>query len=414
MAILSIPEKGITVKNPSEIKVFFNERNLFFDQWKCDATFNDTSTQEEILEAYSKDLNPFMSLGGYETADVISMNSLTENYDAIRTKFLAEHTHSEDEIRFFVDGQGIFWFHLENEPVFNLLCEKGDLISVPAGTKHWFDAGISHPFVKAIRIFIDMSGWVPEYTDSKLEQNFSAFFVPLQHPVDYILTDIEGTTTSIDFVYEQLFPYFRDNIQRLIELKQSNEDVKKAFEEIRKITLEEENLTLKTDEEIIGQLQKWDAADRKITQLKTVQGVLWKEGYESGELKGHIYPDVLPFLEAQKQKAIKLGVFSSGSIQAQRLLFGYSEMGDLNQLFSNNFDAITGGKRDVETYTRISSKIAIGAQNILFLSDIKEELEAATSAGMQTVQLVREGNTANWNRCVSSFEQININDVNKN
>ncbi|MFN6015358.1 MAG: cupin domain-containing protein, partial [Flavobacteriales bacterium] len=95
-----------------------------------------------------------------------------------RAKFLAEHTHSEDEIRFFVDGRGLFWFNLENEPVFNLLCEKGDLISVPEGTKHWFDAGESDPFVKAIRIFIDMSGWVPHYTGSALEKRFADFMVP--------------------------------------------------------------------------------------------------------------------------------------------------------------------------------------------------------------------------------------------
>jgi 1,2-dihydroxy-3-keto-5-methylthiopentene dioxygenase len=116
-----------------------------------------------------------MEKGGYKTADVITINSLTENYDAIRTKFLAEHTHSEDEIRFFVDGQGLFWFNLETEPVFNLLCERGDLISVPEGTKHWFDAGENSPFVKAIRIFIDMSGWVPHYTESGIENEFKDF-----------------------------------------------------------------------------------------------------------------------------------------------------------------------------------------------------------------------------------------------
>jgi 1,2-dihydroxy-3-keto-5-methylthiopentene dioxygenase len=141
-------------------------------------TFDDCATQEDILTAYEKDLKPFMEEGGYLTADVISINSLTENYEAIRAKFLAEHTHSEDEIRFFVDGQGLFWFNMENEPVFNLLCQRGDLISVPAGTKHWFDAGESDPFVKAIRIFIDMSGWVPEYTQSGVEQNFTQFTVP--------------------------------------------------------------------------------------------------------------------------------------------------------------------------------------------------------------------------------------------
>ncbi len=175
MAILSIPEENIQLSNPDEIRSFMNQRGIFFDQWKCDVVFDDTASQEQILDAYSSDLKPFMEKGGYLTADVISINKLTENYEAIRAKFLAEHTHSEDEIRFFVDGQGFFWFNLENEPVFNLLCQQGDLISVPAGTKHWFDAGESEPFVKAIRIFIDSSGWIPEYTNSKLEQKFKDF-----------------------------------------------------------------------------------------------------------------------------------------------------------------------------------------------------------------------------------------------
>lgn len=179
MAILSIPEKNITIRDPKEIKSFFNQRGIFFDQWLCNVEFEENTSTDEILLAYDKDLKPFMQNGGYETADVISINSLTENYDAIRTKFLAEHTHSEDEIRFFVDGQGLFWFNLETEPVFNLLCQKGDLISVPAGVKHWFDAGESNPFVKAIRIFIDMSGWVPHYTDSKIELQYSKFKLPV-------------------------------------------------------------------------------------------------------------------------------------------------------------------------------------------------------------------------------------------
>jgi 1,2-dihydroxy-3-keto-5-methylthiopentene dioxygenase len=177
MAILSIPEQNIELRDPKAIREFFRERGVFFDQWTCDVIFDDSATQEEILAAYAKDLKPFMEQGGYQTADVISINKLTENYDAIRAKFLAEHTHSEDEIRFFVDGKGLFWFNLETEPVFNLLCEKGDLISVPEGTKHWFDAGENDPFVKAIRIFIDMSGWVPHYTDSKIEQRFADFVV---------------------------------------------------------------------------------------------------------------------------------------------------------------------------------------------------------------------------------------------
>lgn len=178
MAILSFPEKGTELRDPELIRNFFNERGIFFDQWSCDVVFNDKATQDEILQAYAKDLDPFMKSGGYLTADVISINKLTENYEAIRAKFLAEHTHSEDEIRFFVDGQGLFWFNLENEPVFNLLCQRGDLISVPAGTKHWFDAGATDPFVKAIRIFIDMNGWVPHYTESAVERRYLDFIMP--------------------------------------------------------------------------------------------------------------------------------------------------------------------------------------------------------------------------------------------
>jgi 1,2-dihydroxy-3-keto-5-methylthiopentene dioxygenase len=178
MAILSIPNQQVQLNDPQEIRAFMNQRGIFFDQWYCDVLFDDSANTEEILAAYAADLDPFMKSGGYQTADVISINSSTENYAAIRAKFLAEHTHSEDEIRFFVDGQGLFWFHLENEDVFNLLCERGDLISVPAGTKHWFDAGEIDPFVKAIRIFIDMSGWVPEYTNSGKENEFLAFNIP--------------------------------------------------------------------------------------------------------------------------------------------------------------------------------------------------------------------------------------------
>ncbi|MFN5636914.1 MAG: 1,2-dihydroxy-3-keto-5-methylthiopentene dioxygenase [Flavobacteriales bacterium] len=172
MAILTIPDEQRVISSPDEIGAFLNQNGIFFDQWTCSVVFDDRASQEEILTAYSKDLKPFMERGGYLTADVISINSLTENYEAIRAKFLAEHTHSEDEIRFFVDGQGHFWFNLEGTPVFNVLCQKGDLISVPAGTKHWFDAGVNSPFVKAIRIFIDQSGWIPEYTQSGIDQKY--------------------------------------------------------------------------------------------------------------------------------------------------------------------------------------------------------------------------------------------------
>ena len=172
MAILNIPAQNLKISDASKIKQFMNERSLFFDQWACPIILSETATQEEILKAYSNDLLPFMKEGGYQTADVISISSKTENYPAIRQKFIAEHTHTEDEIRFFVEGQGYFWFHLEGGEIFNLLCEKGDIISVPAGTKHWFDAGEKDPRVVAIRIFSDAAAWTPHYTGSKIEENY--------------------------------------------------------------------------------------------------------------------------------------------------------------------------------------------------------------------------------------------------
>lgn len=178
MAILTVPETGFELREPQQIKSFLAEKGVFFDQWICAVQFDDTASQDEILAAYAKDLQPFMAAGGYQSADVISIHALTPNYDQIRAKFLAEHTHDEDEIRFFVDGQGLFWFHLENMPVFNVLCQRGDLISVPTGTKHWFDAGAEQPFVKAIRIFTDTSGWTPHYTNSGTEQQFLQFKIP--------------------------------------------------------------------------------------------------------------------------------------------------------------------------------------------------------------------------------------------
>jgi len=408
MAVLSIPEKNIEIRNPDEVRQFFNKRGIFFDQWSCDVVFDDAATQEEILAAYAKDLDPFMEKGGYKTADVISINKLTENYDEIRKVFLAEHTHSEDEIRFFVDGQGLFWFNLENgDPIFNLLCERGDLISVPAGTKHWFDAGESEPFVKAIRIFIETSGWTPVYTESKVEEKFEAFQVPDTEEVKYILTDIEGTTTSVSFVYEVLFPYFRENISQLKDLK-DNPDVQKAFEAVQSIAAKEGE-ELNGVDAIIQKLEEWSKADKKITPLKTLQGVLWKEAYLSGAIKGHVYDDVVPQFKKWKAQGIQLGVFSSGSVAAQKLLFGYSEAGDLTPLFSHYFDTTTGHKKEASTYPKIAEAVGIAPQHILFLSDVVAELEAAEEAGFQTLQLLRAGTEKGWNRTAKDFDKIIFN-----
>lgn len=221
----------------------------------------------------------------------------------------------------------------------------------------------------------------------------------------YILTDIEGTTTSVSFVYDVLFPYFRNNLDKLIELK-LNPDVFEAFEQTIELSKELEGKEIKETSQILETLLKWSLEDKKITPLKTLQGILWKDAYISGEIKGHVYPDVPLALENWKEQSIQLGVFSSGSVAAQKLIFGFSEFGDLTPFFSNYFDTKTGGKRETETYKTIAAKLGLKASDILFLSDIVEELESAKKAGFQTMQLVREGTKANWENCIKSFSEL--------
>lgn len=221
----------------------------------------------------------------------------------------------------------------------------------------------------------------------------------------YILTDIEGTTSSISFVAEELFPYFRNNIGSLLELKE-NPIVKEAFEQTVQLAKTEDGETLSTDHEIIEKLHQWSVEDRKITPLKTLQGVLWDKGYQDGTLKGHVYPEVAACLKKWKEDGINLGVFSSGSVPAQKLIFGYSVSGDLTPYFSNYFDTNTGGKRESETYAKIAAILNLNPAEILFLSDIVEELQAADSKGFQTIQLVRPETKQNWNTSVHSFEEI--------
>lgn len=232
-------------------------------------------------------------------------------------------------------------------------------------------------------------------------------FQHVSDKIEYILTDIEGTTTSVSFVYDVLFPYFQEHI---LELKNMTnlESVDSAMNETKEIVFSEERIQLETSEQIIQKLDSWCKEDRKITPLKTLQGILWKIGYETGELKGHVYEDVPITLEKWHTLGLKMGVFSSGSIEAQKLIFGYSEKGDLRRFFSNYFDTKTGMKQDCETYVKIAHELKLNPGKILFLSDIVQELEAAQKAGFQTIQLVRPGTKKEWENSVTEFTEIKI------
>jgi len=136
-------------------------------------------------------------------------------------------------------------------------------------------------------------------------------------------------------------------------------------------------------------LKRWMAADEKKTPLKTLQGLIWEAGYRDGRLNGHLWPDVAPCLRAWHAGGLRLAVFSSGSVAAQKLLFGHSEAGDLTPLLSGFFDTRVGQKREAASYAAIAKGMGLPAGEILFLSDIAEELDAAKEAGMQCCQLLR-------------------------
>jgi enolase-phosphatase E1 len=157
---------------------------------------------------------------------------------------------------------------------------------------------------------------------------------------------------------------------------------------------------------VIAILLQWIAEDRKATPLKALQGMVWQQGYEAGQLKGHVYPDAVDALKNWHQAGYALYVYSSGSIQAQKLIFGCSEAGDLSTLFSGYFDTTSGPKREEASYRSIASSIGHPAGSILFLSDIVEELDAAHRAGMATCALVRDRGKLEGHLNVTSFATI--------
>lgn len=217
--------------------------------------------------------------------------------------------------------------------------------------------------------------------------------------------DIEGTTSSISFVKDVLFPYFLLNIDDINKLSNIKE-VKYAFGQVLRIVKREENRDITTSEEVILELKKWCVQDLKITPLKTLQGILWQKGYKNGELLGHVYDDVPVMLENWNLLGKKMGIFSSGSVNAQKLLFSHSVKGNLSTYFSNYFDTNIGSKRDSDTYSLITKQLALPSNRILFLSDVIEELAAADMAGMKTIQITREGNLQSWPQSVSDFSEI--------
>ena len=231
--------------------------------------------------------------------------------------------------------------------------------------------------------------------------------MPIYHQVRAVLLDIEGTTTPVDFVYQKLFPYAAEHLDHYL---------KSSFDESDRAQLRAEydqehsaDIPLWTDPPL--EYLRWlMQLDRKSRGLKSIQGKIWKSGYESGELRGELFPDVAKAFERWLEAKLGIFIYSSGSVPAQRLIFSHSVDGDLTPCISGYFDTAVGPKRAEQSYETIAKLTGFNPPQILFISDIAEELTAAKSAGYSVALSVRPGNkeqSGAWNR-IQSFDEIVI------
>lgn len=200
-----------------------------------------------------------------------------------------------------------------------------------------------------------------------------------------ILTDIEGTTSSIAFVKDVLFPFSLRRLPAFVAMKAGEAEVRRLLDDARSLAGRPE-----LDEAgLVGLLCEWIEKDSKATPLKALQGLIWAEGYKDGSLVGHVYADAVEGLRAWHRAGLSLNVYSSGSVAAQKLIFGHTAFGDLTPLFSRYFDTATGPKKESSSYAAIARALALPPPAILFLSDDVRELDAARRAGFRTVCLER-------------------------
>ena len=207
-----------------------------------------------------------------------------------------------------------------------------------------------------------------------------------------ILLDIEGTTTPIAFVHDVLFSYAREHVREFLLANAGNEEVLADIALLRDEHADDVN-NGRNPPPLVADYVEWlIAADRKSTGLKSLQGKIWRQGYLDGSLKSQVFPDVAPAFERWRARGLSIFIFSSGSVLAQKLLFAHTEAGDLSRFIDDYFDTNVGKKGEAESYRRIAEKIKLQAAEILFVSDVTDELNAAREAGMKTLLSIRPGN----------------------
>lgn len=223
--------------------------------------------------------------------------------------------------------------------------------------------------------------------------------------IQAILTDIEGTTSDIAFVHKVLFPYAAEHLPAFVAAHADTPAVAAILQDTRDHIGQPEA----TRDELIQVFLCWIDNDKKVTPLKALQGLVWQAGYAQGDFTGHVYADAVAKLKVWHASQLKLYVYSSGSEQAQKLLFGYSNAGDLTPLFCGYFDTRVGPKMARSSYEKIAETVQCQPAAILFLSDVEAELDAAAAAGMQTCLLVRsQQSVTSCHPVGQDFEQVAI------
>jgi enolase-phosphatase E1 len=236
-----------------------------------------------------------------------------------------------------------------------------------------------------------------------------------------ILLDIEGTTTPIAFVHEILFAYARSQVRNFLADQPGSAELAADLSRLR----DEHAIDTKQNlhppalvagprdaeiDSIVAYVNWLIDRDRKSTGLKSLQGKIWKQGYLHGTLKAELFADVAPALERWRRAGLKISIFSSGSALAQKLLFAHTEVGDLTGFISNYFDTTVGSKTDVESYRQIATALGLTASEVLFISDVVVELDAASAAGMQAILCERPGNQPQGSpagyQIIQSFDEI--------
>ena len=383
MAVVSIPGQRLTLYDESAIARYLGGIGIDYERLP-------------LADPLTPQVEALKISGGYSLVDEIDVTATTPGLADMLARFDREHWHDEDEMRFVLEGRGVFHIRLKHGDVVAIEIEAGDLIRVPEGTRHWFTLTAERR-IRAIRFFHNPSGWLPHYPAESITTRA-------------VLLDIEGTVCPIHFASRCLFPYAYSRIEGWLREHTDDAEVQQLIDEFRR---ERPDLSGNVPA-IADYVRELIGADRKSTALKELQGLIWHDAWVRGEFVSPVFPDVARALRRWNEFGAVVAIYSSGSTTAQRDFFRYTSEGDLSTWIGGYFDTRYGPKRDAESYQRIAQAMAVQAASILFVSDVAAELDAASRAGMTAVLAVREGNprqNTEGYRAVQTFDELIVHQI---